>query len=128
VEQGGKAHTHNSLLGGNGTGREKAENDVEAADPRPSKQSARQKYREGAGTRMLGVRQTIGEPGCDVVAGEHQTATGTGRQKQGSAGAEIMVRDRRLRRPPGLRRGREVRDRQGQQLEVNLRNTGESCM
>jgi len=39
-----------------------------------------------------------------------------------------VVGDRRLMHLPGLRQGREVGDRQGRQREINLRNTGESCM
>jgi len=101
------SHTHTtSLLGGNGPGREKAEDVVEAADPKPGKQSARQ-YHEGAGRRLVGDRRRIEKPECDV-AGERQPATRTGRQKPGCAEAELVVGDRRLRHLPGLRGTRDV--------------------
>jgi len=69
-------HTQQSVGGAMVPGKKKAEDVViEAADPKPGKESARQRYREGAGRRM------VREPECDVIAGEHQTATGLGRQK-----------------------------------------------
>jgi len=51
--------TLGSLFGGNGTGREKAEDVVvKAADPKPDKQSAGLKYRKGAGRWMVDNRET----------------------------------------------------------------------
>jgi len=70
---------------------------------------------------MVRYRRMIGKPGCDVVVGERQTATGTGRRVPGSAKAELVFGDRRLRRSPGIWRGRPVGDRQGRQRVVNLR-------
>jgi len=61
--QGGDAPAHNSLEGSSGTGRRKAEHFVvEAIDPEPGGQSARQRYQEGAGTVMVGDRHVWGTP------------------------------------------------------------------
>jgi len=92
------SHTHDPSYGGSGTGKGEAEDvNVVVAGP-----EAGQRYREGAGRRMVGDRRMIRKLGSYAVDREYRTSTGTGRQKPISTTAGFVVGDRRSGRSPGI--------------------------
>jgi len=115
------SHTHDPLYESSGTdGGEAGDVVVVVVRTEPGGQSAGQRYQED--------RRLMREAGSNVVERERQTATETGRRIPGSATAGFVVGDRRLRRSPGIRRGRVVGDRQYRWRAIRQRNTGKSCI